>query len=357
MNKILGLMIFLSFTYSVFSQDEPIEKPVKNKSSVEMGKRYIKLGFSWIGSGNYDNAEKYLYKGISIVKNYGNKYWEAVGYEFYGYLNLAKNNKQAALDYFTTAQTLYKKYGNLSNGEGSNEALASLIESVKNDEVTMVSNTGNSSTNSEKYDRLLTKYNQVVQERDDLKFALNELKREISELKKMNRQLSAKVDECLASSTSKPPDENPVPSDVGTSQKLSTGTTPWDASDEPSSSNNKVLVLQAGAGNVFNFEVKSKFGGAELGGFLISQRNINIIYGGILSYEVYKGKNWDAPFDLTVGYSTTGVGPYIDGYAGIRYYFLDNAGVYAKAGYNMAYVANLIQDSYMNFSVGFIFRK
>ena len=291
---------------------------------------------------------------MNNVKVSGNKYWEAVANEFYGYLHLAKNNKDQALDYFTRAQYLYEHYGRLNNGEGSNEALAGLIESLNNNEVQFISS-GNSSANTEEYNRLMKKYNEVVQERDDLKSVLIGLKKDIADLRKMNKDLQAKVDACLAfNDTSTPlPITGITPSTPATPR----GKTPWENTNEEEFDNrkNKWLVMQAGAGNIFKFEQKLKFGIFEIGGFIDLSREYSI-YGGILTTEVYKGKDWDAPFDLTFGYSTTGVGPFIDGYAGFRYYFLNNYGVFVKGGYNMAYIMNLVPVSYFNFSAGAIFR-
>lgn len=363
MKNALTLLFLLIFINPVFSQDEPNNSSTKNYNQVELGKRYLKLGFSWIGSRNYEKAENYLSEGMNTIKLSGNKYWEAVGYEFYGYFYLAKNNKTLALEYFTQAQTLYERYGKLSNGEGSNEALSSLIESLKNNEVVLFGSGGNSSNNSEKYNTLLTKYNEVVQERDDLKSVLTGLKREIAEMRKMNKELQTKVDACLAANEPKAikgfePAEIPLTSSIST-QNPTIGHSPWENTtpDEPefNGSSKKWMVLQAGGGNIFNLEEKLKFGVIEVGGFLTLSSTYSI-YGGIISVEVYKGYNWDAPFDLCVGNSTSGVGPFIDGYAGIRYYFLNNYGVYAKGGYNMAYVMDLVPVSYFNFSVGAIFR-
>jgi len=368
MKSLIGIMLVFIVQYDAFSQQRalrPLNQQISTYSSVEMGKRYLKLGFSWIGSGNYDKAEYYLTKGLKIVRLHGDKYWEAVGNEFFGYLNLAQNNKTEALEWFYSAQNLYDRYGTLNNGEGSNSAIASLIESIKNDENTIFGKASNSQANSKNFDDLMQKYNQVVQERDDLKLALQNLKYDIAELKRKNSELQARLDDIAGRIGRESPNPNtgfgdfqPSPTGTSLTSNSSSGSDPWSNSNSGETDNfgKKLLILQAGAGNVFNFETKLKFGKFEIGGFIIDQK-ASIIYGAILSYEVYKGKNWDAPFDLTVGRSTDGIGPYIDGYACFRYFFLEHGGIYAKAGYNMAYVLDLVPSSYMNFSVGIVFTR
>lgn len=137
--SLFSVLFSVNYSYSL----APLTSLLQNPQSDEMGKRYIKLGMSWIVSGDLEKAENYLNYGIKIVKRSGNKYWIAVGYEFYGYLNLAKNDRDGALEYLYAAQKLYDKYGTLRNAEGSNISLANLISSIENGDVTIFDN-GNS---------------------------------------------------------------------------------------------------------------------------------------------------------------------------------------------------------------------
>lgn len=119
-----------------------------------------------------------------------------------------------------------------------------------------------------------------------------------------------------------------------------------------SSRNNKSFSIFAGVGNVTAFEFKLHFKDIEFGPF-INTSNGFTEFGAMLSSTVYKGKNWDAPFDLTVGYGlNASIGPFIDGYAGIRYFFSNSVGVFGKVGYNLAYVVGLVNYSYTNIYFG-----
>jgi predicted negative regulator of RcsB-dependent stress response len=60
---------------------------------------------------DYENAEKYLSEGLEGIKKVGDKYWEAVGYQFFGRLYRDKGDKKSAREYYTRAYNLYKSIG------------------------------------------------------------------------------------------------------------------------------------------------------------------------------------------------------------------------------------------------------
>jgi hypothetical protein len=61
---------------------------------------------------DYEKAEKYLLEGLEGVKKVGDKYWEAVGYGYLGWLYTeTRETKKKAKDYLTRAYNLVKSIG------------------------------------------------------------------------------------------------------------------------------------------------------------------------------------------------------------------------------------------------------
>jgi tetratricopeptide (TPR) repeat protein len=60
---------------------------------------------------DYEKAEKYLLEGLEGVRKVGDKYWEATGYHYLGWLYKDKGDKKTAKDYLTRAYNLYKSIG------------------------------------------------------------------------------------------------------------------------------------------------------------------------------------------------------------------------------------------------------
>jgi tetratricopeptide (TPR) repeat protein len=60
---------------------------------------------------DYEKAEKYLLEGLEGVKKVGDKYWEAYGYKYLGWLYRDKGDKKTAKDYLTRAYDLFKSIG------------------------------------------------------------------------------------------------------------------------------------------------------------------------------------------------------------------------------------------------------
>jgi len=50
-------------------------------------------------------------EGLEGVKKVGDKYWEATGYKYLGWLYRDKGDKKTAKDYLTRAYNLYKSIG------------------------------------------------------------------------------------------------------------------------------------------------------------------------------------------------------------------------------------------------------
>lgn len=227
MTKCTCLILFLVLNaLQCFSQNnsENKSKPAQIQAtsqsdmSLEMGQKYLKLGFSWVGSENYELAEEYLSKGIKLVKKNGNKYWEGVGYEFYGYLYLNQNDFTTALNFFKRAKELYDSYGKLKNNTGSNEALSRLINNLENGNYTkpkeivrnkLAEPNNNFESLLEKYKKLELENKQLTDENKNLKDMRNvlvkentSLKKDVTELKQKNIILQNENDDLLKGSKS-----------------------------------------------------------------------------------------------------------------------------------------------------------
>jgi tetratricopeptide (TPR) repeat protein len=71
----------------------------------------LNLGNTYRKMKDYEKAEKYLLEGLEGVKKVGDKYWEATGYQYLGWLYTDKGDKKTAKDYLTRAYNLFKSIG------------------------------------------------------------------------------------------------------------------------------------------------------------------------------------------------------------------------------------------------------
>jgi tetratricopeptide (TPR) repeat protein len=77
----------------------------------ELRRLKLNLGNTYRKMKDYEKAEKYLLEGLEGVKKVGDKYWEAVGYHYLGWLYKDKGDKKTAKDYLTRAYDLFKSIG------------------------------------------------------------------------------------------------------------------------------------------------------------------------------------------------------------------------------------------------------
>ncbi|HPO61897.1 MAG TPA: tetratricopeptide repeat protein [Candidatus Kapabacteria bacterium] len=137
MRYYLLVFVLVCFSYQcTLGQEVVTEKKkyfpsMKKISNKELGRRYIKLGNTWREGGNLELAEKYLRKGIKIVTAQRDNYWIGVANEYLGYLFEDLEEYNSAIFYLETAKDIYKKYGFLRNGEGSNNAINSSISRIQ----------------------------------------------------------------------------------------------------------------------------------------------------------------------------------------------------------------------------------
>jgi len=77
----------------------------------------LNLGYTYTCLKNFQEAQYYLQKGLSMMQKIGNKYWEAYGFKCFGRLYLAQNKKALSKEYFTKAYNLYKAIGDNSDAQ------------------------------------------------------------------------------------------------------------------------------------------------------------------------------------------------------------------------------------------------
>jgi len=68
----------------------------------------LNLGEAYRRMKDYENAEKYLSEGLEGAKKIGDKYWEAVGYEYLAWLYKDKGDKKTAKENYKRAYNLFK---------------------------------------------------------------------------------------------------------------------------------------------------------------------------------------------------------------------------------------------------------
>jgi tetratricopeptide (TPR) repeat protein len=71
----------------------------------------LDIGNTYTKMKDYENAEKYLSEGLEGVKKIDDKYWEAKGYWYFGWLYRDKGDKKTAREYYTRAYDLFKSIG------------------------------------------------------------------------------------------------------------------------------------------------------------------------------------------------------------------------------------------------------
>ncbi len=120
--RIFIVLIIISFvSQQLFSQG----------SDLELGKRYIKLGNTYLMAKDYHNANDYLNKGVDMVSKYNSfegKYWKAVGLEYFGYLFLDMGMPDYAKEKLIDARNIYSQI--ISQNDGSPYAISKQINRI-----------------------------------------------------------------------------------------------------------------------------------------------------------------------------------------------------------------------------------
>ena len=77
--------------------------------TVHEGATYLNMGVLYLKLLDFKDAKTYIQKGLALVD--GNKYWQAVGYQYMGWYYDNKNEKDKAIPYYQKALTLANQIG------------------------------------------------------------------------------------------------------------------------------------------------------------------------------------------------------------------------------------------------------
>jgi tetratricopeptide (TPR) repeat protein len=351
------LIIFLN--NRLISQEiinQPISQQLKN---LELGKRYLKLGNSWRESRDFELSKKYLNMGYNTIIKYSDSYQLGVYYEYLGYLNRDEGEIETAIDNLRKAKAIFDKYGKTSDGTGSNIAIEKQIQNLENGNFT--TNTSSSNENNvlkEQNRKLLNDNNELVNTIYELKNEIAALKKKIDEMISINTTTpvtGGKVTKKDSAENLNDVSENDVSEnhdDVitgggGTYFPIGVG----NVSTNNGSNQTGSFVFMSGGGTLYSTEARLRLDKWELGVFFGYQELFESMYGITISNRNPVGVSWDVCTDLSLGKSKYGM--VIDANVNFRYFITKNIGLYARGGYNLAYVLDLVKDSYMNLSAGF----
>ncbi len=103
-----------------------------SQGDLEKGKRFLKLGMTYLQAENLEQADKYINEGYLLVSNSQNPniYWSAVGCEYKGYLAQKEGNFDEAEKNFDLAIKTYKTI--ITQKDGSPVAVAELEQTLEN---------------------------------------------------------------------------------------------------------------------------------------------------------------------------------------------------------------------------------
>jgi tetratricopeptide (TPR) repeat protein len=88
-----------------------IEIDEKQKDYTHAAIHKLNLAETYRRAKNLEKAEKYLIEAIRQLKTTNNKYWEAMGYLYLGWLYKDKGNMKSSKEYFIKAYILFKSIG------------------------------------------------------------------------------------------------------------------------------------------------------------------------------------------------------------------------------------------------------
>lgn len=97
----IAFLLTLSLISTVTAQD--------SYRKINNALRYLKLGNSLREAQQFDLSEKYLNKGLQIIIEQGDKYWEAAFYEYLGLLYKELEKPEDASRNFTKALAIYRE--------------------------------------------------------------------------------------------------------------------------------------------------------------------------------------------------------------------------------------------------------
>jgi tetratricopeptide (TPR) repeat protein len=111
-------VIYNNLAFLYLDKDEPDKAIEYFKKSVEIdlrkgdkkraGEHMLNLGLAYTLIGDLENAKKYLDEGLDLVKQTGNKFWEAMGYKYIGIYNSKAGNLEEAEEHLLKSYEMFK---------------------------------------------------------------------------------------------------------------------------------------------------------------------------------------------------------------------------------------------------------
>jgi tetratricopeptide (TPR) repeat protein len=98
-------------------------------SADELYQRYLKLGNTYLHAGNFEKADQYFKKSLSMAIDAGDEYWIASGHEYYGYYYSSVGKQKLADEHFSKALKIFKKI--IKQKDGSKYAVEELEDRVE----------------------------------------------------------------------------------------------------------------------------------------------------------------------------------------------------------------------------------
>lgn len=175
--KKLVVILILFFISGIYSHAQ--------RSQFELGIRYLKLGETYRIAGMYEKSAEYLHKGREIAIKSRSKYWEAVAWEYLGYLYADMKQFDQARQYFTWAQEIYDDIIKMDNG--SQDALR-----IASDKVIYKADL------EDRIKQLEAEKNSLLDENNSQRSQIRDYQNRVSTLENRIKSLEADIDSLLA---------------------------------------------------------------------------------------------------------------------------------------------------------------
>jgi hypothetical protein len=123
MGRYFIIMILLLITFII--DELPCQE-----NNLELGKKFLKLGMTYVQGHNYEKAYEWLTKGYDIVKKKRDIYWIAVANEYLAYYYRDIGEIEKAKELLEKAKSLYKPI--IMQSDGSPNAIDEVLASINN---------------------------------------------------------------------------------------------------------------------------------------------------------------------------------------------------------------------------------
>jgi len=121
----MNFRIISLFAFSILLYFAVHSSSFSQKTNLELGARYIKLGNTYTKSRLFDSAFYFINKGKKIAEKEKSLYWQAAALEYLAYLNMEQGKIDVAKKYLSESIDIYKKI--IKQKDGSPAAVQALL--------------------------------------------------------------------------------------------------------------------------------------------------------------------------------------------------------------------------------------